>query len=69
MLIMAKRERICELCHAVGITVTFPNGNARKKHIKQRHPLQTRESYQTRHSQLREYRKKILLTQMRLMGN
>lgn len=66
---MAKRERICELCHSVGITVTFPNGNARKKHIKQRHPLQTRETYHERRSQLRQYRKKVLLSQMKLFGN
>lgn len=66
---MAKRLRICELCHSVGITITFENGNKRKQHIKQRHPLQTRETFHERRSKLREYRKKLILTQMRLMGN
>lgn len=66
---MAKRLRICELCHSVGITITFPNGNKRKQHIKQRHPLQTRETFHERRSKLRMYRKQLILQQMKFYGN
>jgi len=65
---MAKRMRICLLCHQVGITVEFENGNKLKKHIRTRHH-NTKTDVQKRRTQLRMYRRELLLQRMRLFGN
>lgn len=61
----AKRKRICFLCHKVGITITFENGNQLKKHVKLRHP-RTSAQIQADKASLRKYRRDVLLAQARL---
>lgn len=60
---MAKSERICPFCNT-----PFHNGNKLRKHVKVMHP-QPQEVVQNRRTQLREYRKAIVLGQMRKHGN
>lgn len=62
-------KRICVFCHKVGITIEFKNGNELKRHVKTRHPRTATQIARDRQS-LREYRKQLLLTQVRLrLGN
>lgn len=57
-------KRICIFCHKVGITVEFDNGNQLRKHVKVRHPRSRTQIARDRQS-LRQYRKQLLLMQVR----
>ncbi len=60
-----KRLRFCLFCHQVGITETFPTGNALRKHVAVRHPRTPAQKSNDR-NKLRTYRRDVLLAAARL---
>lgn len=58
--------RKCWLCHQVGITVEFPNGNLFRRHMRDRHAVVTKEQHQKTREDVRVYRRKVIILSARL---